>query len=224
MIKDLRYIENLIEDKEYSSHPSDKQLADFIDNKLESNTKNKVVEHLIHCFECREVVNEVVKYKKKPNFINNINIAPFIMLVASLVLFIVLPFDIELIGKIDLLKNSREVRGEEIGKQDKIIDGDKFVEKEISSSTDVSYIEEFNQAKETQDFDTALNLYQMAINNISDNENISDKERLKQKIVIRRSILERAIEEDNKVAIDSYRNRVKDDIRTYYFQHYKEMK
>ena len=61
MREDLRYIESLIEDREYSSCPTDKELANFIDGK----GKDELIEHLAHCYNCREVVNEVIEYKKK---------------------------------------------------------------------------------------------------------------------------------------------------------------
>jgi hypothetical protein len=58
MREDLRYIESLIEDREYSLCPTDKDLANFIDG--EGN--DELIEHLAHCYNCREVVHEVIEY------------------------------------------------------------------------------------------------------------------------------------------------------------------
>jgi len=221
MREDLRYIETLIEDKEYSSHPSDKELADFIDKKLEGESRDEVVEHLTHCYKCRDVVNEVIEYKKKPKFVNNIIVAmPLIALVASLIVLVYLPQDIG-IGMIDLSKTSLTSFKFKAGgsqKQDRIIDGDKFLKK-ITKSTDLTYLESFNQAEEEKNFDKAIGLYQEAINSIS--EKISEQERLKQIIIIHSRILQRAIEVDKKVAISNYKEKIRDNIRTYYLKEKK---
>jgi len=215
MREDLRYIENLIEDIEYASHPSDKALADFIDKKLEDEAKEELVKHLIHCYRCREVVKEVVEYKKKSRPINNILVAtPFIALVSSLIIFVYFPSSSEIIGMIDLSKSNIEWRAEEKRKENKIIDGDKFL-KEIIDSTNLSYLIALTQAEQESDLGKALDLYQLAINNISGE--LSDKERLKQKIILRSYMLRRMIQEGNEIAIRNYRNRVKEDIRKYYF-------
>jgi len=227
MREDLRYLENLIEDRVYSSHPSDEKLADFIDNRLIGSAKDELVEHLTYCYSCREVVHEVIEHKKKPRIFNNIVMiaTPLMAIVASLLIFVYQPPNNNYIGIIDLSQNSiMEFRADEQKKQDKIIDGDKFIKDEIAISTDVTYLETFIQAEEQKNLNKLLNLYQTAINQISKNENISDKDRLKQTIIIRRSMLIRAIREDNKIAIDSYRGLVKEDIRSYYLNYYKEKK
>jgi len=214
MREDLRYIENLIEDIEYTSHPSDEELANFIDNRLIGDAKEEVMNHLIHCYQCREVFNEVIEYKKKPRFFNNIIVAtPLVALVASLLVFVYLPQD--MIGMIDLSKTPVEFRAEQ-SKKSGIIDGDSFLE-EIQKSTNVKYLEKFNQAEEERDFDIALGLYQEAINAIS--ENVGEQERLKETIIIRSRILHRAIDDNNKMAMDSYREWIREDIRTYYLNY-----
>ena len=211
MREDLRYIESLIEDKEYSSHPSDKELADFIDNKLLGIARDSVVEHLIYCSSCRDVVSEVIDYKKKSKFANMVVITPLVALVASLIVFVYLPSS-SVIGMIDLSKPSFEFRAKE-SLQDKIVDGDKFI-KELKSSVNITYLKDFNQAEQEKSFDKAIELYQMAINNIP--ENISEKERLKQTIVIRSRVLERAIKEKNNKSVEAYRSIIIDNIRTYF--------
>ena len=217
MREDLRYIESLIEDKDYSSHPDDKELADFIDKKLEGEAREEIVEHLVHCSSCREVVNEVIAYKKKPKFVNNIIVAtPLVALVASLMVFIFLPQTTEMIGVIDLSKTSLVFRAEESHKQKGIVDGDKFLE-QIRESIDISYLEKFNEAEEESNFNKAIGLYQEAINNIKS----SEQKRLQQVIIIRSRILQRAIEENNKMAIKNYRTIIRDNIRTYYLEYQK---
>jgi len=214
MREDLRYIENLIEDIEYTSHPSDEELANFIDNRLIGDAKEEVMNHLTHCYQCREVFNEVIEYKKKPRFFNNIIVAtPLVALVASLLVFVYLPQD--MIGMIDLSKTPVEFRAEQ-SKTNGIIDGDSFLE-EIQKSTNVKYLEKFNQAEEEKNFDIALGLYQEAIDAIS--ENVGEQERLKQTIIIHSRMLQRAIDEDNKIAMDSYREWIREDIRTYYLNY-----
>ena len=211
MREDLRYIESLIEDKEYSSHPSDKELANFIDNKLLGVARDSVVEHLIYCSSCRDVVSEVIDYKKKSKFANMVVITPLVALVASLIVFVYLPSS-SVIGMIDLSKPSFEFRAKE-SLQDKIVDGDKFI-KELKSSVNLTYLKDFNQAEQEKSFDKAIGLYQMAINNIP--ENISEKERLKQTIVIRSRVLERAIKEKNNKSVEAYRSIIIDNIHTYF--------
>jgi len=218
MREDLRYIESLIDDKNYSSHPTDKELADFIDKKLDGEAREEVAEHLVYCSNCREVIYEVIEYKKKPKFINNIIVAtPLVALVASLMIFIFLPQTTKMIGVIDLSKSSFEFRAINPHKQKKIVDGDKFLE-QIRESTDISYLEKFNQAEKEPNFSKAIGLYQEAINRLSE-ENSNE---LKQIIIIRSSILQRAIEEDNKMAIESYRTIIRDNIRTYYLEYQKK--
>jgi len=54
-------------------HPSDEELASFIDNKLRGRAKEKVKEHLVHCNRCRLVVVGGTKEKRKiVKYSNNI--------------------------------------------------------------------------------------------------------------------------------------------------------
>jgi len=212
MREDLRYIENLIEDIEYSSCPNDKELSDFIDNKLGEKRKDELIEHLVHCYQCREVVNEVIEYKKKSKPFNNIIFTtPLVALIASLVIFIYIPSDIK-IGMIDLSQVSMEFRGDE-STIDMIIDGDKFIE-EINKNITISNLEILNQAKKESAFEEAMELYQEVINSIP--EDIDEKTRLKRTIFIQYKMLELATKEDNQLAIESYKSIIIEDIRDYY--------
>ena len=215
MREDLRYIENLIADIDYSSHPSDRKLADFIDNKLIDDAKNEVMEHLAHCYSCREVVHEVIEYKKKPRFINNIILGtPLVALVASIMVFVYMPSDI-LVGEIDLSKSYIEYRDVEAKKIAKIIDGDEVLS-QIIKSTDIGYLKTFDEAQKEKDFDMALDIYQEAINSIP--EDLDERERLKETIVIHSVILKRAIAEDKSRVIKNYKQLLIEEIKNYYLE------
>jgi len=212
MREDLRYIENLIEDVEYSSCPDDKDLSDFIDNRLIENRKDELMDHLAHCYRCREVVNEVVEYKKKQKPFNNIIfITPLVALVASLVLFVSIPSDIE-IGMIDLSEVNTMFKADS-SKKDMIVDGDKFI-KEISKNITIKNLDIFNQAQKEREFDIAIELYQELINSIS--EDIDEKTRLKKTIFIQYKMLELVTKKNNKLAIESYKSIIIENIRDYY--------
>ncbi len=208
MREDLRYIESLIEDREYSSCPSDKELANFIDGEH----KDELIEHLAHCYNCREVVHEVIEYKKKSKPFNNLIFAtPLVALVASVVLFIYIPSDIE-IGMIDLSEVSKEYKADDLT-IDKIVDGDKFIE-EINKNIIITNLEILNKAQKESDFEEAMGLYQEVINSIP--EDIDEKTRLKKTIFIQFKMLELATKEDNKLAKESYKSIIKENIRDYY--------
>jgi len=212
---DLRYIESLIEnDIKPFKHPNDEKLADFIDKKLEEQEREEILDHLLLCDVCSDIVNQVTEHKKKPKFFNRIIIStPLIALVASIIVLVYTP-PIEIIGMIDPYEVSLQFRAEnDSQKGDKLIDGDKFL-KEISKTTDLTYLKKFNQAEKEEIFFKSIGLYQSSIYSIP--ENINKKDKLKQLIIIHSRILRRAIEEDNQEAIDSYRSIVKDDICEYY--------
>jgi hypothetical protein len=63
MKEDLRYIESLIKIELFSSHPSDKLLADFIDNKVSKKEKEELFKHLIRCDYCSDTVIAILSYK-----------------------------------------------------------------------------------------------------------------------------------------------------------------
>ena len=213
---DLRYIESLIGNElKPSTHPSDKKLADFIDKRLKEQERKEIVNHLLTCDICSDIVNQVIEHKKKPRFFNKIVIStPLIALVASIIALVYTPH--EIVGMIDLSKTSLGFRADSSRKIDKIIDGDRFL-KEIAKTTDISYLESFfNQAEKERDFIEALGFYQKAINSIP--KNITEKRRLKEVIIIRSKMLSRAIDEERKEAIRAYKILIIDDIRMYYYQ------
>ena len=212
MREDLRYIENFIEERECFSCPNDKDLANFIDNKLIEEKKDELINHLAHCYNCREVVHEVIEYKKKSKPFNNLIFAtPLVALVASLVLFVYIPSDIE-IGMIDLSKGAIGFKAP-IKKVNNIVDGDKFIE-EISNNITISNLRIFNQAKKENNFNEAIGLYQEVINSIP--EDIDEKIRLKRTIFIQYKMLELATKENNKLAIESYKSIIIENICEYY--------
>ena len=219
MIEDLRYLESLIVDKKYTSHPTDEQLADFIDNRLLGNIKDEVMDHLAHCDECREVINEVIEYKKKSK-LDRLMVAlpPLVAMVASLLVFVYLPQNVVEIGMIDLSKITVEYRTAGGPKSNEIIDGDTLLQ-EVIDSTDVTYLESFIKAEDLKEFGQAIDLYQEAINRIDEDENIGEKERLEQIIVIHTAILQRAIKEDNQRAMDNYREWLINYLSEYYLNY-----
>ena len=99
-MRDLRYIDALIEDNNYQTHPSNEDLAKFIDKELDKKKKEEILEHLISCDRCRDIVQsvfkdveEVKKKSKKP--INNIykkSILSVVFLIASYLVIFVVPF------------------------------------------------------------------------------------------------------------------------------------
>ena len=212
MSKDLRYIESLIDDIEYTSCPTNDIFANFIDNNLTGESKDNVMEHLTHCYQCREVLNEVIEYKKKSKPFNKIIFTtPILAIVASLIIFVYIPSDAE-IGMIDISKISMEFRANE-STMDKIVNGDKFI-KNITEKIVISNLKIFNQAKKESTFDTSIELYQEAINTIP--EDLEERKRLKETIFIQYQILKLATNENNKLAIESYKSIIRENIRDYY--------
>jgi hypothetical protein len=132
-------------------------------------------------------------------------------LVASLLLFIYIPSDVE-IGMIDLSKVSMEYRADELT-IDKIVDGDKFID-EIRKNITISNFKIFREAQKESSFNKAVALYQESINGIP--EDMNEKQRLKEIIFIQYQILKLATNDDNKLAIESYKSRIIENIRDYY--------
>ena len=224
MNEDLRYIEQFIQDKRHSSHPSDKLLANFIDNRLLGEKKEEIMVHLIECYECREIMVNINKYGKNPKAINLKRWSPILFVSASLLLFIFLPFkDETLLGMIDLSKveitDYQNMTTSEI--ENKIVDADKIFKK-IIATTSLESIEYFNQAMKVQkenQLDEAKGLYNQTVVQIL--RNINAKERLKQKIVLHHKLLEISIKQNNKDSIKEYKNIIRHEIRTYLL-HYRK--
>ena len=57
--------------KNVSSHPSSKELANFVDGTLNENRRAEITKHLIACDECSDVVALVMKYGEKKTHLNN---------------------------------------------------------------------------------------------------------------------------------------------------------
>ena len=80
----------MIVDKEFSIHPSDEELASFIDNRLKPNRREFIKKHILECRRCRScVVGGVREKRKTTGYVNNINYFVPLALVASLVIIFV---------------------------------------------------------------------------------------------------------------------------------------
>lgn len=224
MNEDLRYLEMFIKDKQQIDHPKDRLLADFIDKKLTPKEKEEVMLHLIECYECREIVVNINRYGTNLTAVNLKRWSPILLVSASLLLFIFLPFkDETLLGMIDLSKveitDYQSMSTSE--SKDKIIDADKVL-KEIVQSTHLKSIDSFNQAIEAQKenrLEEAKGLYNQTVMQIL--RNINAKERLKQKIVLHHKLLEISLKQENKEAIKEYKNIIRNEIRTYLLHYQK---
>ena len=60
-------------DIEFRVHPSDEELASFIDNRLEGEAKEKLKRHIVKCNRCRlSIVGAIKEKRKKLKYSNNI--------------------------------------------------------------------------------------------------------------------------------------------------------
>ena len=76
-------------DREFIVHPSDEELASFIDNRLKSDRKEIIKKHIVQCERCRSCVVGGVKEKRKSSYANNINY--FIPLAVASAVFVFVP-------------------------------------------------------------------------------------------------------------------------------------
>jgi len=219
MNEDLRYIEQFIEDKRHSSHPSDALLARLIDNKLTDKEKEAVMLHLIECYECRDIVSNVTQDRNSSYVAQNIKEwSPLLVMVASVILFITFPNKEEItLGIIDLSQKSTTEYKSTVNTKyiNKIINADKII-KEIIASSSFKYIEYFHQAIEAEEenrLEEAHNLYKQAFKKIIRNPDAT--QRLEQKIVIHYKLLKISHKQENKDAVQEYKNIILDEIRTY---------
>jgi len=85
----------MIADKEFSIHPSDEELASFIDNRLKPNRKEFIKKHILECKRCRSCVVGGVKEKRKTSYVNSTKNFRYLipLAVASLVIVFVPIFD-----------------------------------------------------------------------------------------------------------------------------------
>jgi len=224
MNEDLRYLEAFIEDKQQTNHPTDKLLADFIDNNLRDEDKEKVMLHLVECYECREIVVNIKSYNADSKTSNIKHWSPILLVSASILLFVFLPLkDEALLGMIDLSKiNTTKFQGVSTTKsKNQIINADKVLKKIILSSN-VESIDYFNQALESEKdnrLEEAKGLYTQAIIKVTRNPNAT--QRLKQKISIHYKLLKISHKQGDKKAIKEYRDIVRDEIRTYLLHYQK---
>jgi len=223
--------------KSVTTHPSDIELANYIENRLDKSTKAKIVEHLIECDKCSDAVALVIKYgrevsekktpklndsKNKHKVVNNINykrVGTLFggLIVASLVLFINLPNETTKLGVIDLSKPCQlSIMGTtDVKLIDKIIDADEVLAY-IIESTDLSHIESFKVAKEEErekNFEVAKGLYTQALIQIAMESDI--KQILQQKIVIHSRLLNLSKKTEEKKAIEEYKKMLRYEIRLY---------
>lgn len=220
MNEDLRYIEQFIEDKRHSSHPSDALLARLIDNKLTDKEKEEVILHLIECYECREIVSNVTQDRSSSSYVaqNIKEWSPLLVMVASVILFITFPNKEEItLGIIDLSqKSTTEYKNAENTKYiNKIIDADKIIKEIIASNSfkDIEYFHQAIEAEEENRWEEAQNLYKQAFKKIIRNPDAT--KRLEQKITIHYKLLKISHKQENKDAVQEYKNIILDEIRTY---------
>ena len=170
-------------------HPSNKELADFVDKKLDKNRRAEITKHLIACDECSDAVALVIKYgKKKQKVANNIYYKGLgVALVASIVvIFMLSPFSSTQfnIGEIDLSKPIMTTMGSSSKYQNRVVDGDKVV-KEIEESLDKTSLSNFKEAQKAEaqkSYDKAIEFYRKSFRDAI--QTFEGREKLKWQIVI----------------------------------------
>ena len=89
MIELYKIIDKKLEDREFERHIDELELASFIDDKLDNEQKEEIVEHLIYCKRCRDIVKEVREEKRQKKTLIRVIIAP--LMVASILSIIFIP-------------------------------------------------------------------------------------------------------------------------------------
>ena len=211
-----------------SFHPSSKELANFIDGMLNERRKVELTKHLIACDECSDAVALVIKYDevekkialKRDNKYKTVNHVFYkglgMVLVASVVLFMVMStennesfieFFINNQGTSFKAPVTLEIQDVQRANQE-IND---FL-KEITESTDMSHLKEFNQAHEKlkrEEFDDARELYQKALNRVEDLE-LDKKKKERESIVITYKILLLSLLEGDDESANEYKEVLKE--------------
>jgi len=84
-----------MKDIEFRVHPSDEELASFIDNQLGASRKELIKKHMVRCKRCRECIVGGIKEKRKVGFVNSTKNFRYLipLAVASLVIVFVPIFD-----------------------------------------------------------------------------------------------------------------------------------
>jgi hypothetical protein len=225
MKEDLRYLESLIEDIDYSSHPNDRTLSDFLNKKLKEEQRESILDHLAHCTKCSDKIVNIIPSKKKLLTANNISIKPIIItplvaLVASLVVFVNLPLsdDIERLGS---EPSAGIYKGDE-ALDNRVLDADKILE-ELIKSTNLTHIESFNQAKEEENrdnFEKARGLYKLTLAKISIEEDF--EKNLRYTIVIQNRLLQLSHKMKLEESVKNYKNILRHKIRIYHSKYNKK--
>ncbi len=170
-------------------HPSNKELADFVDKKLDKNRRAEITKHLIACDECSDAVALVIKYgKKKQKVANNIYYKGLgVALVASIVvIFMLSPFSSTQfnIGEIDLSKPIMTTMSSSSKYQNRVVEGDRIV-KEIEESLDKTALSNFMEAQKAEvqkNYNKAIELYRKSFRDAI--QTFEGREKLKWQIVI----------------------------------------
>jgi len=218
MREDIRYIEPFISDIGHRSHPSDRLLADFIENRLLESKREEVMLHLVKCYECREIIVNISRDNSMKKGINLKKWTPILLVASSLLIFIFLPFkDKALLGVIDLSKAQivNYQGAKDLILVEKIINADKVI-KEILTLTDMSQVEYFTlatKAEEREDFKEAEALYKQAL--IKTLRNLDANQRLREKITIHYKLLKLSQKMEETTSFDEYRNIIRHEIRIY---------
>ena len=225
--EDLRYLEQFISDEVQSTHPSDKLLADFIDQKLNESQKEEIKLHLIRCYECRDIIININdNITEKTKIANLILWSPLILLTASVVLFLSISKKELSLGMIDLSKPPSMIYQGATDSIliDKIINADEVL-KTIMESTDLSHNIFLTQAikgEKDKAFEEAKKLYKQAL--IQSIRNPNTIQRLKEKIIIHYHLLQVSYKTQKKVSIEEYKNIIRYEIRIYSLKYHKEEK
>jgi len=230
MKEDLRYLERLIpRNSAPIEHPSDELLAQYIDGKLEETQKNSMLEHLLICDTCSDIVANTVPQKAmmKPLGKSKLQIVNlFMAMAASVLLFVFISFpDKSELGMLNLGEHSDYKSPLDGPINPKTIDADKYLD-EIISNTDmrqVKYFEEAMKLEKNEMYLEARELYKQAY--ISIRHCKDSKERIKQKILINHKLMLLGIKErvETDESIQEYKEILKYDIGIYAIK-YKEKK
>jgi hypothetical protein len=227
-------------DDTFAIHPSDEELADFVDKSLDKRKESEILKHLISCDECSDVVALVLKYGKQIenviqptttgsipslkslnsikitntfNYKGGIGILLSGLAIASLIIFIKIPSDNTKLGVMDLsiLPITPYQANETFILKDVIIDADKVLNS-IVNSTDVSKLQTFHYAEEQEKVGKIKEAKAFYKQAFIESlrEN-NNKKRLKKKIVIHSRLFHLSKGKE----LDEYREILRYEIRLY---------
>jgi hypothetical protein len=205
-----------------SPHPTSRELAYFVEDKIIGTRKKEITEHLLKCDECSYAVVLVKKYGKKKlikRIANNKNYRAIILsMIAGVTLFLLVP--IEEKPHIEFYTLTQEIsfkspfntRVKYIEAKNQELNSFLY---ELIKSTDMSFSEEFKNAEEylkDKDFDNARESYSIALLEVEESD-FDEIEKEKKIILINYKILLLSIKEGDSESISSYKDKIKDDIR-----------